>query len=107
MGADIFVGLVLFGAALLILGLVAAIIRAMLLWYWRINEVVSLLEQILAKLSAAPAPNPVSAIVASVPAARAVVPRERCHFCGERESNAGVYQGQPICSACAGSFEKV
>ena len=37
-------------AVVLVLGLGFAVLRAFVLWYWRVNDVVDLLERIAAKL---------------------------------------------------------
>ena len=90
---------------LFVLGFLAMIMRASILWFWRVNDVVGLLEQMdrrLAKLAEVQSPPLGASVSRSVPSPSGTA----CHFCGGGDA-AGSYRGHPICTGCASSFDKV
>lgn len=97
--------LIILIAFLFVVG-VLRIMRASLLWFWRVDDIVRLLESIdrrLEKLSVGG-----GAVLAASVAKNELTPKPlsiagACNFCGSGKAD-GTYQGHPICRACASSF---
>ena len=83
---------------LFVLVVAAMLIRSNLLWFWRVNDIVSELEKINVKLGALADSQKIATQRREAVATVAKISGS-CHFCGS-ENAPGVYQGYPICRSC-------